>query len=378
MRLKILILGLVCLLFPLLSWTQTYEITEVDIFSLGKISSAEEVTVYGISIKNSLKEALEKFNKKEGDIEKKEEYYFLNGLPEGLVIRSVDKKNIQAIFLHPDFKINLKGKTSKYYDLKTDEEFQSYVTECFGKPDYISQDSFGFVTTLYYLKGFEFTRFGTSNIYFTFGLMSKEDVILEAKDRGAKTLEEIKVEETKKIPLSKTGFRQTLWGMSKEQVRKAESSKFIKEDKLSGAMKGLDVLIYQDNIAGLDCAIVYYFAENRLTRARYLFTEEHSNNNLYISDFKMVKSQLSQKYGQPYRDDIIWSNDLYKDDPSEYGTAIAVGHLQYVVEWDSPEIYIQLLLKGDNFKINHWAEYTGKAFRKFEKKVIEKAQKIIW
>lgn len=199
-----------------------------------------------------------------------------------------------------------------------------------------------------------------------------------AKEKGTKTREQIKKEEAGEIPLSKTGFRLTRWGMSKAQVKNAESSKFIREEKLGGAMKGLECLVCQDNIAGLDCLIVYYFAENRLTRARYLFTEDHSNNNLYISDFEIVKSQLSQKYGQPIRDELIWSNDLYKDDSSHYGMAIAIGHLQYVVEWSLPETYIQVLLQGDNFKINHWVEYIGKAFRKFEENAREKAQKSIW
>lgn len=377
MKIKALFLGLF-FLFPIFLWTQPYEITEVDIFSLGKLPLSEEVTVYGISIKNSIKEALEKFNKNEGDIEKSGEYYFLKGSPEGLVIRSTDKRNIQTIMLHPDFKMNLKGKTSQYYDLKTDEEFKSYVTECFGNPDYISQDDFGFATSLYYLKGFTFSRLGTTGIHCIIGLMSKEDIILEAKNHRAKKLEEIKEEETKEIPLSKTGFRQTLWGMNKEQVKKVESSKFFKEDKLNGAMKGLDSLLYQDNIGGLDALFCYYFAENQLTRARYLFIESHTNKNLYISDFEMVKSQLSQKYGKPYTDNIIWLNNLYKDDPDEYGLAISVGHLQYVAEWSLDETYIQLLLKGDNYKIIFWAEYTGKAFEKLEKRVIKKAKKVIW
>ena len=55
---------------------------------------------------------------------------------------------------------------------------------------------------------------------------------------------------------SKKNFRTTYWGMSKEQVKKVESSEFVKEEKGSGAIKGLNMLIYKDNIVGLDCFIV--------------------------------------------------------------------------------------------------------------------------
>jgi len=177
---------------------------------------------------------------------------------------------------------------------------------------------------------------------------------------------------------SKRHFRKTYWGMSKEQIKKVESSEFIKEEKGGGAFKGLNMLIYKDNIVSLDCFIVYYLAENQLTRGRYLFIEEHSNENLYISDFKDIKNQLTQKYGKPKRDDVIWLNDLYKDDPSDYGMAISVGHLRYLAEWDLPETEIQLVLQGDNYKISCWADYIGKAFKRLEKNAIEKAKKEIW
>jgi hypothetical protein len=187
---KVILFIAILFLICLISWSQPYEITEIDIFSLEILPNSKEITVYGISFKNSFKEALEKFGKNEEDISKKREYYFIDGLPKGMVIRSVDKNNINAIFLHEDFKINLKGKTSKYYDLKTDEEFQAYVTECFGSPDYIYKDSWGFGTHFYYLKGFEFYRIG--KITFTIGLMSEEDIISKARESGAKKLEKIK------------------------------------------------------------------------------------------------------------------------------------------------------------------------------------------
>lgn len=177
---------------------------------------------------------------------------------------------------------------------------------------------------------------------------------------------------------SKKNFRMTHWGMSKEQVKKVESSEFIKEQKGLRVVKGLILLIYKDNIAGLDCFIAYYFAENKLTRGRYLFKKKHSNKNLYISDFNNVKKQLTNKYGKPKYDNLIWINDLYKDDPSRYGMAVSKGDLKYVAKWDLQETEIISSLSGDNYKITFQTEYLGKALKEFEKKVLEKAKKDIW
>ena len=106
--------------------------------------------------------------------------------------------------------------------------------------------------------------------------------------------------------------------------------------------------------------------------------EKHSNKTLYISDFKDINNQLSKKYGKPKKDEIIWLDDLYKDDPSDYGLAISIGHVRYLAEWDLSESEIQSVLQGDNYEINFWVEYKGKAFKELEEKVIEKAKKDIW
>jgi hypothetical protein len=173
-------------------------------------------------------------------------------------------------------------------------------------------------------------------------------------------------------------FRETTWAMSKDEVKKAESSEFIKEEKGSGAVIGLELLVYKDNIIGLDCFIAYFFAENKLVKGRYFIVEKHTNKSLYISDFVTIKNQLINKYGKPKKDDVSWLNDLYKDDPSDYGMAVSVGHLNYLTEWHLPITEIQLVLTGDNYKINLWVDYIAKAYKDLMNETIEKAKKGIW
>ena len=381
MKIKIFAMGFVFLFLSSLAWTQPYEITEVDIFSLEKLLSGTEVSVRGVSIGDSMESVLKRFNKKQKDVEKGKKFYILDVEDSFRILFSSDAKVIVSISLSSGFKGNLKGKTAEYFDLLSVGRMKAFVEECFGKPDYVSQKTIGdleLYNTLY-SSGFSF-RLMTPEMYFS--ISTKEYILFTAEVLGARKVEKVeKVEEAKEIPrpkMSTVGFRNALWGMSKEQVKKVETSEFMKEEKGGGDFKGLDVLYYKTEVGSLEAVIIYYFAENLLTTARYLITESHSNNNLYIKDFENIRNQLTQKYGSPERDDAIWSNDLYQDDPSEYGTAVSVGHLMYVAEWYPPETIIQLLLRGDNYKIYLWVEYTGEDFREFEKRVREKAKKDIW
>ena len=158
MSTKALFLGLF-FLFPILSWTQPYEITEVDIFSLKKPVTARDITVYGISIDNSLQEVLDKFGKNVSDLSSSEpeKYYFLK-ISNGVSIRSTDKKTIDAIFLGPDFKDNLKGKTADFFNLTKSEGLERYVTNWLGKPDrrYFQSSKKYDMDIFYYFDGFVF------------------------------------------------------------------------------------------------------------------------------------------------------------------------------------------------------------------------------
>jgi hypothetical protein len=44
--------------------------------------------------------------------------------------------------------------------------------------------------------------------------------------------------------------------------------------------------------------VIYIFAGDKLTRAKYSIIEEHSNKNDYISDYKAIKELLTKKYGK--------------------------------------------------------------------------------
>jgi len=158
-------------------------------------------------------------------------------------------------------------------------------------------------------------------------------------------------------------FRKAKWGMSKEEVKHGESKEPISE--------GNNIFGYEDKVAGMECYIFYVFASNKLVRTRYYFIHKHSNRTDYINDYQSLQENLQKKYGQPIDDDRIWKNDLYKDDPSEWGMAVAIGHLIYQTQWTTDTTGILLHLSGDNYKIKLLIEYKSTQLHELEQKAKE-------
>ena len=163
---------------------------------------------------------------------------------------------------------------------------------------------------------------------------------------------------------STKNFRKTVWGMSKSQVKATESGKPKKEDD--------STFVYVGRVSGMNALIIYIFAENKLVRAKYLFREQHSNENDYISDYDNLKKALVKKYGKVKDEKSVWRDDLYKDNYSKWGFAVSLGHRIYYSQWETKDTEIFLVLSGENYKIDLVAEYCSKVLKDLEKKVREK------
>lgn len=159
-------------------------------------------------------------------------------------------------------------------------------------------------------------------------------------------------------------FRKSKWGMSMQQVKESEPLEIAHSEE--------NILGYKVKVLDKDVHLGYIFVENKLVRAKYVLAEEHSNKNDFINDYKLFQSILIIKYGKPLKDDIYWRNNLYKKDPSNWGTAISVGHLSYFSKWDTGDTEIICFLHGDNFNIKCGVEYISRKLEQLEKSYKEK------
>ncbi len=154
-------------------------------------------------------------------------------------------------------------------------------------------------------------------------------------------------------------FRDTRWGMSKNQVSELEGRPTHQEKSY-----GVETIKYRKKAIGLDCSIEFIFAGNKLIKAKYIFLEKHKHKNQYISDYKKIKDWLTEQHGMPQGSNVTWRNDLYKEDYSNWGLAVSLGHLEYGSLWKNQEVEIFLTLSGGNNKISLKAEYKGLIIRK--------------
>jgi hypothetical protein len=166
---------------------------------------------------------------------------------------------------------------------------------------------------------------------------------------------------------SQYDFRKTKWGMTKEQVLASETSELSPQENGNS-------LSYKGTVNDLDCYIVYVFAFDTLVRAQYNIIEEHTKSNQYITDYEKLKEILKGKYGQPEKDRITWLDNMYKDNPNDWGLAVSIGQLAYFSEWLTESTDIWLMLQGDNYKLKFVIEYTSLKYAYLNEKVEKEEQ----
>lgn len=160
-------------------------------------------------------------------------------------------------------------------------------------------------------------------------------------------------------------IRKANWYMTTEQVKLSETFKW-EESTIDSNTK---YLVATTDFLGDEALLVYYFNLDRLFEVRYVITEKHTNKTDYWSDYKKYVSALKGKYGQTlmnYDGSPIWKDDLYEDDPSEWGMAIAVGDMAALASWETDTTSISALIQGDNYDITTIISFSSKDFVKIE------------
>jgi hypothetical protein len=152
-------------------------------------------------------------------------------------------------------------------------------------------------------------------------------------------------------PVADSGFRKARWGMSPAQVQQSEpgANWEIQEN----------LCLFESRLADLSCLVAYIFVGDQLCRGKYIITEAYANDNNYVYSQQHLKEILIKKYGKPDSDEEFWLNDLYQEDPQDWGTAVGAGHMSRYTSWKLPDTDICLSLYGENFECNLAIEYAS-------------------
>ena len=174
------------------------------------------------------------------------------------------------------------------------------------------------------------------------------------------------------------------FGTSKEEALKNKEVEFkfssyqemanafsvsIEELKKTEQDTGLCLMcIFSTSFAGYPAEGNVAFSEKGLYSFTSTFNIETSNKTKYIDAYFKLKNLLTKKYGAP--DEIEYLEYPYEDDfprGDHAGTALSVGKGEYWSAFsckDDENIYINLKLTGDNYKLSLGLAYVNRNFDK--------------
>lgn len=153
-------------------------------------------------------------------------------------------------------------------------------------------------------------------------------------------------------------FKSFRWGDSQEVVEEKEG-----DPDRDGDMTAYKAhyIVYETTVAGKDALLAYYFCDDGLFQTRYILTESHSNENLYIDDYSDVRRALSKKYGEPSVDWEDWQDSDKKSYyASKKGDALSYGYLSYLTCYALERTDILMEMSADNYIISTTIDFQSR------------------
>jgi len=112
-------------------------------------------------------------------------------------------------------------------------------------------------------------------------------------------------------------------------------------------------------LADLTWLAVYLFVEGELGRGKYILSQEFSNTQRYVLEYVRMSELMKTKYGEPDKEEDLWTGDLYMDSPGEWGMAVQTGELTRYMTWETQQSKISLILSGENYESTLVIEYAA-------------------
>jgi len=147
-----------------------------------------------------------------------------------------------------------------------------------------------------------------------------------------------------------------IWGL----VRDPKSYQFTSKQ---------DPKILQTQILGKNVELDYLFVQNKLIGSSYKLEDNYLNPEHFIVTYQKFKDALTQKYGPAQKDEIVWLNDVYRNQRRKRGLALSLGHVEYHTSWETPDTMISCRLKERNYYVECLVEYWSKELSVLQQKL---------
>lgn len=149
-------------------------------------------------------------------------------------------------------------------------------------------------------------------------------------------------------------FRNAKWGEDEETVKKYEIEIALTE--------GENQLLGEANVGGYDSYVGFLFDNNALYQGIYAFVLNYSNAGQYIPVYDALKNMLTQKYGNPYEDEIIPLAKQKQIDYAGPASALEYGYVVYRSQWETDTTNIMLGMSAENYEVKLLISYTDKNY----------------
>lgn len=131
------------------------------------------------------------------------------------------------------------------------------------------------------------------------------------------------------------------WGSSPTSLRDTVTGEIERDER--------ETLVVAKYFADHDILEGYDFREGSLVAGQYLVMQRPVNGlNEFIDYYQAIKTSLTEHYGQPSEDLIVWSNDLYQPLPDYWGVAVQLGQLRYAASWTTSDGLVTVELTGNH------------------------------
>lgn len=151
--------------------------------------------------------------------------------------------------------------------------------------------------------------------------------------------------------------RNVRWGMTKAEVKTAESGK-----KIIPELTTEKSVVYSADVLSFPSILAYSFETDMLSSLIVIFEIENLSNNKFPEDYNKIKSALDSKYGYS-EPQITWRDDLFKDDINNIGIALKLQHVEYMTRWENERTIIVLNMASTNGEIGIRLLYISKTIK---------------
>lgn len=168
---------------------------------------------------------------------------------------------------------------------------------------------------------------------------TKENI---SEKQQEKEKEEAKTEKTSEAVTQRknTDFRDIIWGDDIDTLIQYEGDDYDLSD---------NIYAYERKVAGYDAYTFFAVGDDeKIHSAGYSFMNTYTVGSQYISQYNILKKSLTEKYGEPYEDEIIPLETQSLIDTAGESKALEYGYVAYRTRWttDNSDIILGMISKN--------------------------------